>query len=995
MSALLLTVFLLSGAAALLYQVAWVRSLSLVFGGSHLAVTTVLAVFMGGLALGGYVFGRAADRSRRPLRLYGMLEIGIGLFGAAFVGLMAIYPTIYVPLARLGEENRLYLTVLRVLLATGAIIVPTTLMGGTLPVLVRFASERAGVLPRRLSLLYGMNTLGAVAGTLAAGFVLLRTFGLTRTLLVAAGINLVIGAACMLLPERIFGSGRSGPEASAPATEVRAPERPADAPPAIAYRLVLWGIGVSGFCALGYEVLWTRMLSLVVGTSVYSFAVMLVAFLAGIATGSAVLGAVSTRVGQWTDRRTIAAFGLAELGIGIAALGVTVLLRDLPTHAMRFQSLLLGQLGSEFGVRQGANFLIAFGYMFIPALFMGVAFPLAGQIATRQHLRVGEAVGSVLAWNTLGAILGAAASGFALIYLLGIERSLQVLVLLNVTFGVVIVLCAAGRVRVALAAAAVASIVLVARAGWADWGRVWDARYFAIFRNNQRSAFDTEERRRDALANTEVLYVHEGVNETISVIRPRGSMQGLVVNGRVEASSSKMDMQCQRTLGHLPMLLHPDPRAVFVLGLGTGMTLGATSLHPEVEEIVLAEIEPGVLEAARAFGPYNNYVLEQPKLRIVFNDGRNFLATTKKKFDVITADPIHPWSGGAAYLYTDEYFRTVVERLRPGGVACQWLPIYELTPDDIRTVVKTFARNFKYAMVWLTHYDAELVGSNAPIRIDEAQLARRLANREIQADLEAVEMGSAEDFLSYFVLGPSGVAAFAAEGGIINTDDNLHLEFVAPESMGVARLMGDNVVALARRRESILPYLDPAETPEGIKAQQALANELLAAGRVYDSAHAMHLWNRIRTPEFAQLETMLAERQPEYAPARFLRGELADIAARTPRPVGSVLFAVREPGGRAGTIELHAVTMRIGVSRGAIVLADNAARSIYGQRYVDRTGERLLDDDLERSARAGLAALEAAMAGLPSAGSALPARADAEAALRDAAQRWAGAPEIR
>ncbi len=696
MTRLLYLLFLLSGAAALVYEVVWVRSLSLVFGGSHLAVTTVLVTFMAGLALGGWLFGRRADRMTRPLLAYGLLELGIAVSALGCAGLLALYPVLYAPLARLDESSVAWLTSLRVLFATAAMIVPTTLMGGTLPVLSRLLAARSGSVGRELALLYGFNTLGAVIGTLACAFLLLRTLGVSGTTWIAVGTNATIGLVALA-------SGVRVPAALAPAAR---PNGVRGDVPDLPARLVLVGIGISGFCALGYEVLWTRVLSLIVGTSVYGFAVMLVAFLGGIALGGQAPSFAPRARGR-TDVRSsgpVRWFGAVQLSIGATALATTYALGRLPMHAARLERLLLaGDAG--FGARQATSFLLAVAFMAVPAFFMGLAFPLAGAVHARRRLAVGGAVGEVLAINTVGAILGAAVSGFALLPLLGIERSLQALASLNVGLGLLTLVAALGpaRRRPALALGGLALVAaLVALALAPGFGRTWDRQFLAVFRNNQRAAFDTPERVEEALAQTDVLYYHEGVNETISVIRPKRGTQGFVVNGRVEASTRREDVQCQRALGHLPLLLHEDPRRVFVLGLGTGMTLGATAVHRGVERITLAEIERGVFPAARTFGEYNHHVLEDPRLRIVHDDGRNFLRTTRETFDVITADPIHPWSGGASYLYTVEYFRSAAAHLAPGGVLCQWLPIYEMTPDDLKSVLRTFAASFRHTAVWLT-----------------------------------------------------------------------------------------------------------------------------------------------------------------------------------------------------------------------------------------------------------------------------------------------------
>lgn len=942
--------FLLSGASALVYEVAWVRSLSLVFGASHPAVTTVLSVFMAGLALGGYFLGRRVDTLRRPLRTYGLLEIGIAASAGMFILLLAVYPVVYIPLARGADARPLYLTFLRVVFAAIAMIVPTTLMGGTLPLLVRFVSERSSRVGASLSFLYAMNTLGAVAGTLSAGFLLLPRIGLNATLGTAIGTNLFVGIAAVALQGRA--SFRAPPESSLQGTgEGSPPKRPGSSEPEgpapdrdrSILRAALWGIAISGFCALGYEVLWTRILSIVIGTSVYSFSVMLAAFLSGIAMGSQSYGLVQRFSGRNADRIgiSVAALGLVQIVIGVVALVVTGYLRDLPAQVIRIRNVFLGTKISEFDFRQVANFVAAFAFMFVPAFFMGVAFPLAGKIHVRCRRAIGGAVGEVAAYNTVGAVLGAAVSGFVLVYLFGIERSLQLLSVLNIGAGAWIASTLPGRRLLPRVVVGLCSAVILALALQPGWGRMWNEKYFAIYRNNQREAFDTPEEIRDALANTDVLFYHEGINETISVIRPRGGSQALLVNGKVVASSTRQDRQCQFTLGHLPMLLHRNPRKVWVLGMGTGMTAGATSVHTGVEDVTLLEIERHVIDGARTFGAWNHDVADSPRLKIVINDGRNFLLTTETRYDVITADPIHPWTRGAASLYTTEYYRIAAERLRPGGIMCQWVPIYELTVADLKSIVKTFGENFRYMMLWLTHYDAEMIGSNDPILIDEAELARRIrSNRDVSADLESVEMGSAADFLSYFVMGTRGLRAFGRDG-VVNTDDNLHLEFSAPRSKGKGSLMGSNVEALARYRESILPYLVPAKGDAERAGRRRRWERRMRAAGIYDRMHSLFLWDRYQTGEYGVLAAMLENRYPGYAPGRYLKREYLDQMSRKPRLLRDASFPLLSKSGKRRVVEISAVMVRVGEKRAALMFVDNRAREIYGQLYLDGAGGEL------------------------------------------------------
>jgi len=415
--------FFLSGAAALIYQVVWVRSLSLIFGGTHLAVTTVLSVFMGGLALGSYIIGRRVDALKKPLRFYGFLELAIAFFAIVFIVLMKVYPSVYIFLAPGGESSKIYLTFIRVLFSFLALIVPTTLMGGTLPVLTRFVSSKSQKLGTKLSLLYGFNTLGAVLGTAFAAFFLLRYFSLSTALNTAIILNTVIGVASIALQNRI--SADIAPMDARASTKEPVESKlsaslETDSTENInpfSLRLIFLGIGISGFCALGYEVLWTRILTLTIGTSVYGFSIMLIAFLTGIAFGSKSYGLFRIifhlKERDWISM--VFGFGIVQFIIGIAAIVVTFYIRDLPTLSIQLRNYFLDMGLGQFHSRQWANLALAFSYMFVPAFFMGLAFPVAGTVNALHKKQIGHAVGDILAYNTVGAILGAAISGYVLI----------------------------------------------------------------------------------------------------------------------------------------------------------------------------------------------------------------------------------------------------------------------------------------------------------------------------------------------------------------------------------------------------------------------------------------------------------------------------------------------------------------------------------------------------------------------------------------------------
>jgi spermidine synthase len=355
-----------------------------------------------------------------------------------------------------------------------------------------------------------------------------------------------------------------------------------------------------------------------------------------------------------------------------------------------------------------------------------------------------------------------------------------------------------------------------------------------------------------------------------------------------------------------------------------------------------------VLGAARTFDAYNHRVLDNPKVKVVLNDGRNFLMSTDRSFDVITADPIHPWFRGAGYLYSSEYFELVAERLRPGGVVAQWLPIYELTPQDLASVVRTFQQHFAHTLVWLTHYDAVIVGSNSKFVIDEADLDRRMAEPAVAADLKRVNMGSAADLLSYFVMGTEGMRRFAQDG-ILNTDDRLYLEFSAPFSIATPSVMAANVDALAAHRENMLPYLRPEADPGARAEQRARWDLQLAAGRMGDSALALFLGRSPLDPEFTLSLRRLNQEYPWYAPGKALWTEYETAMAMEPRLLQQASFPLRNEDGGTIVVELSAVLVPVSRTRASIMFVDNRARTVYGQLYVndynrDETANRVAVD---------------------------------------------------
>jgi len=476
---------------------------------------------------------------------------------------------------------------------------------------------------------------------------------------------------------------------------------------------------------------------------------------------------------------------------------------------------------------------------------------------------------------------------------------------------------------------------VIAPASW----RLWDPKLYAVYQSNKPEAYGSSDEIREMFANMDVRFYSEGAQSIVSAVQSTDTLF-FITNGRVEASNAHQDMQCQYVLGHLPMLLHKNPRQVFVLGTGSGMTLGAVSVHPSVEKITLAEIEPGVLGVARVFGIDNHYILSKPdpRLKIVFNDGRNHLLTTRDRFDVITADPVHPWFSGAGYLYSSEYFHLASQRLNPGGIICQWLPLYELTGENLKSVVRTIRENFAYTMIWITHYDAEIIASNSPIIIDEQELEKRFATPAISGDLRQIKLGSPEDFLSFFLMGSEGSKAYS-RGGRINTDDNLYLEFSAPRSIGMEQLRGDNLAEMLQHRERLLPYLRRADSDAGQKGQTARWEANYRAALLEDRAHVLDVGGQHLSYQFTEIATELENRYPRYAPWRFTKEESAEEKGGVPSVLGELELPLLDEIEAPLKGEFMAVLVRKHSRQARVFFVDDSTRTVFGKLRVRGSGK--------------------------------------------------------
>lgn len=745
-----------SGAAGLVYEVAWSRYLALFLGHTSYAVVAVLVAFMGGLALGNLWLGGYADRTRRPLAVYAWLEIGIGLYALAFPFWYEGCYRLFVALGRGLEPGTAASLVLKFAFSLLTVLLPTVLMGGTLPVVTRLLTRSLSELREKIAGLYFVNSAGAVVGTYLADFWWLPAIGLEYTVYAGAAMNLAVGAGAML----VSGWIKEGRAAEAPAP-VEAPAVSSTNPGGEAedrftfspaeLRLAVVGIGLSGFVAMLYQIAWTRLLALALGSSTHAFSLMLITFIAGIAVGSWVIY-------RWRrPGNPLRAFAWIELALAATVLGSMFFYERLPYWFIRLARL-LARSAEAYPLYETVQGLICFLVMFVPTLCLGMTLPLVSRVATTEAARTGRSVGRVFAVNTLGTVLGAAVTGLWLMPALGLARTFALGVALNAWIGLAILLVG----QWPRARARVIGLPLAVLGGaWLVGGHfagVWP-NVFSLGLYRQQLSPATAEEFREAARSLVTHYHRDGASATVGVHSAPGATNliFLKVNGKTDASTGA-DMNTQIFSGHLPLLLRPATTNVLVVGLGSGVTVGAVARHPGVRRIDAVEISPEVIAAARLFAEANHHVLDDPRVRIYAEDAKAFLLLTDRRYDVIISEPSNPWMAGVAGVFSLEFYQHCRERLAPDGLMLQWIQLYEFSDAGMEMVLATFSRVFPYVSVWQSlRADLLLVGSTQPPRVDLDALAARLAEPAVNRDLARVGLDNVPLVLAQELIGfPNG-----------------------------------------------------------------------------------------------------------------------------------------------------------------------------------------------------------------------------------------------
>ena len=837
-------IFILSGASGLIYEVIWMRQLTLIFGSTVFATTTVLTAFMAGLALGSFYFGRKIDASEQsPLRIYALLEAGIGVFCLVWPLILAALGALYVLIHRNITSEFYTLSLIRFVLTFGVLLIPSTLMGGTLPVLTRFFVQRLERLGVNVGILYALNTFGAVIGCVATGFFLLERMGIQQALFVGIAINFGVAGVAVLLARASEGS--TSEEArleSAPTgikrghknvtergivhSETRS-ERLANN-----QKLVLWAIGVSGFCALAYEVLWTRILVFFLGSTTYAFATMLAAFLFGIALGSLLFA-------RWVDRlssRAMGLFGIIQLGIGLFALLLMPAFEELYGMSRTFQS--------TFGGGRFWAFFSCFLVMSVPTFLMGASFPLVTKIYTGSANQLGRSIGNVYAINTVGSILGSFCAGFVFIPLLGIRPSIVFMVALNTGIGCLLLFFSADAVsqratgKAFLQGVGIAMPIL--NVGLA---------VILLLTVNQplflKSAIFKTQRPGDTLVD-----YNEEVDATVTTLKDDEGVYRLYVDTNQAADASRWDSPSHRVIAHLPLLLHPRPKRALVVGFGMGLTSHSITQHGV--RVNAVELSSGVIAAAQKhFTHVNGNVFNNPLFSYRLNDGRNHILMTRTKYDMISTGIIHPLvSAGSSNIYTADFYRLCQRILTADGIMCQWVPLHRLPEAHYKMIVRTFIDVFPHTTLWYKYTPdfVILIGTQEPLTIDYKNFIERARIASISEGLAADDLDGMS-LLDSFMMGPAAVREYAGEGPI-HTDNRPRLEFFKGEAL--VNTTAQNIKGMAKYRERVTPYLaNYGATLEAQKqtrqkidtyfnaTQKLIQGQIAYANAQYDAASAL------------------------------------------------------------------------------------------------------------------------------------------------------------
>lgn len=803
---LVLVLFFCSGATALVYEVVWSKFLSQIFGSTIYAQTVVLAVFMGGLALGNKIFGRRADRLRQPVRVYGYLEIAIGLYAFFFPSLDRWVDRIFVAVGTGIAEHPGLLLAWKGFLSAALLLGPTILMGGTLPLLAAWLQKFSSDAGRRSALFYSVNSLGAVVGAGLAGFWLVQNLGLVSSLQMTAMVNVIIGATAGWLSRSQLIGIASPTEPVVTTADGVASSR--------TWRWACAVVAMTGAVSMGLEVLASRSLAMIFGSSLQSFAVVLMAFILGLGLGSAWIAS--------SHRRKIPDAKMVALLLCAAAGWITLLVFNIERWVdfYRIAQTGIGRTSVGYVYHELLTTGISLVILGLPAACIGAVLPLMIRAESAGAVTLGDKVGTLLTWNTLGAMAGTLAAGFVLMPLVGLRNAFGVLALVLALVTLVVTWRSGGRTGKILAVSAAVFAGCLFVFGGEDWRCVISS---GVFRGREKEFDPTAMLIRKQ--HTRILFYEDSADATVSVEQgdyypgvPSAADRCLRVNGKTDATAHS-DSSTQLLLAHLPMLAKPGSKDVFVFGLGSGISAGALLSYP-VEKIVIAENCEPVVRASQFFTNWNRRVLDDPHTHLWREDARTVLKLSPQLYDVIVAEPSNPWTVGIGSVFSREFYQLAASRLKPGGIMAQWFHVYEMHDGIVELVLRTFNSVFPRVEIWDScSGDIILLGSLQSWQTGPDVFRQGFTLPGVRLDLAQIGIRSPEALLARQLA--SQRTAFAITGGgPIQSDLFPVLEYAAPRAF----YLGDNSRMLEkfdeRTRQQLLAPADKLAILQSLPPEQ-------------------------------------------------------------------------------------------------------------------------------------------------------------------------------
>ena len=754
----ILIFFFVSGVTGLIYEVVWTRLLTRVMGNTHYSIATVLTIFMAGLALGSYLGGRWIDGKKNPLFVYATLEGAIGIYCLLIPSIIDSAFPLFEWVYQTQNESYSKASLCRFFICGAILLIPTALMGATLPVLSKYVSRERACIGRDVGTLYSLNTFGAVFGALSSAFLFMRIWGVLATIWFAAGLNILIAVVIFILfrsdvntaSKEELNQTKESIESSSLGSNVI---------------FILLAFGFSGWCALTYQIAWNRILSLLLGSSIYAFSLILTTFILGLALGTMVFSHMVNKF-----KNPLVVFGFLQIGIGVSAVAMIPLFENIPfINRWVYQNW-----NMEFATIQWSVFLVIFCFLFVPTFFMGGQFPVVVRLVVRKLGTLGHSIGKVYASNTVGTIIGSFLAGFVLIPWIGVQNTILVAVGLNLLVGTTVLVFSADLTLNSKIYVLPAILIVCFLYGRSM--ETWDKSVISSGSYMPYRIGDLSEAEKKA---NKILFFKEGTHTTVTTELSVSGNIFLRVNGKTDASLA-MDMRTQLLSGYLPMFLHEDPESVLVIGQGSGITLGAVEQFP-IKSVDLVEISSAVIEGSRYFDSFNHNALSDKRLKVILADGRNHVALADQKYDVIISEPSNPWISGVGALFTDNFFKLMKKRLNPNGVACIWVHT-NMSPMSFKSVARTFSENFKQATMWesIVGDDYLIIGSDSEYKLSYSEVDEILSDEIRGKDLYRIGISNVRDLMSLLIMNREGLLRFSKDAPI-HTDDNSLLEFNAPQ----------------------------------------------------------------------------------------------------------------------------------------------------------------------------------------------------------------------